>query len=58
MERQTVTVEEAGQVIGVGRNLAYELVRTGQLPSLRVGRRIVVPKAVLDRFLENAAPAK
>jgi len=57
MERQTVTVEQAAQALGVGRNLAYELVRTGKLPSLRLGRRIVVPRAALDRLLAGDAPA-
>jgi excisionase family DNA binding protein len=41
--RATVTVEEVAQVLGVSRGSAYEGVRTGALPSLRLGRRVLVP---------------
>jgi excisionase family DNA binding protein len=41
--RLTVTVEEAGALLGVGRSTAYELVRSGDIPCIRLRRRIVVP---------------
>lgn len=41
----TLTVEQAAKVLGIGRSSAYELVHTGDIPSLRLGRRIVVPSA-------------
>jgi excisionase family DNA binding protein len=47
----TVTVEEAGDAIGISRASAYEGVRNGEIPSIRVGRRIVVPTAALRRLL-------
>jgi excisionase family DNA binding protein len=43
----TLTVEQAAKVLGIGRSTAYELVHTGAIPSLRLGRRIVVPTARL-----------
>lgn len=43
----TLTVEQAAEVLGIGRSTAYELVHTGDIPSLRLGRRIVVPIARL-----------
>lgn len=43
----TVTVEQAGKVLGISRSTAYELARTGDIPTLRLGRRIVVPVAKL-----------
>ena len=47
----TLTVEEAGQILRVGRNTAYELVRCGKLPSVRVGKQIRIPRqALLDYF--------
>ena len=49
--RLTLTVEEAARVLGIGRTLAYEGVRTGAIPSVRVGRRLLVPKAALARLL-------
>jgi len=51
-ERQTMTVDEAAGVLGISRNLAYELVGRGELPSLRLGRRVLVPRASLERLLD------
>ena len=53
MERRTVTVEEAAKVLGIGRSAAYLAVRTGELPSLKIGRRIVVPRIALERLLQG-----
>jgi excisionase family DNA binding protein len=53
----TLTVEEAGDALGISRASAYEGVRTGAIPSLRIGRRIVVPTAALRRMLELDVPA-
>ena len=47
----TLTVEQAGQVLGVSRSTAYELVRTGDLKCIRLRRRIVVPVANLAESL-------
>lgn len=54
-DRLTVTVEEAAALLGVGRTLAYELVKEGRIPVLRLGKRCVVPRAALTRMLEAAA---
>lgn len=51
-ERRTVTVPEAGAQLGISRNAAYEAVKRGEIPALRLGRRLVVSKAVIDRLLE------
>lgn len=56
-ERRTLTVEEAGQQLGVCRNTAYTLAKSGQLPTIRMGRRLLVPKAALDRLLGNLGGA-
>ena len=45
----TITVGEAARYLGIGRNSAYEAVRRGEIPSIRIGRRIVIPR---HRFLE------
>jgi excisionase family DNA binding protein len=50
-ERLTYSVIEAAALLGIGRVLAYELVRTGKLRTVRLGRRIVVPKRALDELL-------
>ena len=54
MTRQTVTVEEAGRLLGISRSLAYDAARRGELPTLRIGRRLVVPVAAIDRLLGQA----
>ena len=51
-ERLAVTVEEAAALLGISRNLAYELVGRKELPSLRLGRRVLVPRRALDRLLD------
>ena len=53
-ERQTLTVAEAARLLGIGRNTAYEAIRRRQIPSVRVGKRILVPLAALERMLERA----
>ncbi|MEX1207457.1 MAG: helix-turn-helix domain-containing protein [Acidimicrobiia bacterium] len=45
----TMTVGEAARFLGIGRNSAYEAVRRNEIPSIRIGRRIVIPR---HRFLE------
>jgi excisionase family DNA binding protein len=52
-ERLTVTVEKAAKLLGIGRTLAYELIQRGELPAKRLGTRLVVPRAAIDRFLET-----
>jgi excisionase family DNA binding protein len=49
--RTTLSVAEAGEVLGLGRSAAYEAVRRGDIPSRRIGRRIVVPAPALLRWL-------
>lgn len=55
-QRMTLTVEEAARLLGVSRALAYELVRDGEIPSLRLRRRIVIPRTVIDALLRGESP--
>jgi len=50
----TVTVVEAARLLGISRETAYDLVRRGAIPSIRLGRRILVPKKALDELLSRA----
>jgi excisionase family DNA binding protein len=54
-DRKTYDVEEAGRLLGIGRNQAYEAAKRGQLPTIRIGKRILVPKNALDRLLNDGA---
>ena len=49
----TMTVEEAGKLLGIGRSSAYGAIRRGELPSLKIGRRILVPRSALFRKIED-----
>lgn len=55
-ERLTLTVEEAAGLIGISRAFAYEAVRRGEIPSIRIGRRVLVPRAALHRLLAGDDP--
>lgn len=50
-DRLTLTVEEAAATLGVSRASAYEAVRRGEIPAIRIGRRVLVPRVALDRLL-------
>lgn len=50
-----LTVLEAGQVLRVGRSVTYELVRSGQLRSVRIGRSIRIPRDALVEYLQLAS---
>lgn len=51
MERLTVTVPEVARLLGISRMTAYAAVRDGTIPNLRIGRRVLVSRAALDRWL-------
>ena len=55
IERKTMTVPEAAKVLGIGLSVAYEAARTGELPTIKVGKRILVPLVALERKLQGAA---
>ncbi|MBA7466789.1 hypothetical protein ES707_01981 [subsurface metagenome] len=50
----TITVPEAARMLGISRGLAYEMAREGAIPTLRFGRRVVVPLAAIDRLLQES----
>jgi excisionase family DNA binding protein len=52
-ESWVLTVSEAARLLRVGRNHLYECVRRGEIPVLRLGRRILVPRSALQRMLER-----
>jgi len=52
--RRTYTVQEAGCILGLGRGAAFRAAKSGQLPTIRIGRRILVPRAALEKLLESS----
>lgn len=57
VEPMTVTVTQAARMLGISRGSAYEAVRTGELPVLRIGKRLLVSRAALERMLEHEVAA-
>ncbi|MCL6557995.1 MAG: helix-turn-helix domain-containing protein [Firmicutes bacterium] len=49
--RKTCTVDEFAHILGIGRGTAYAAVRRGEIPHIRVGRRIVIPCQVVENLL-------
>jgi excisionase family DNA binding protein len=45
----TQTITEAAKELGIGRNQAYEAARRGEIPTIRIGKRILVLKEPLKR---------
>jgi len=55
-ERLTMTVEEAGNALGISRATAYMLVNTGRLPAIRISdRRIIIPRKAIADLLASAS---
>ena len=47
-----LTIDEVAKLLRIGRNTAYEMARRNRIPTLALGRRIVVPKRALIALLE------
>lgn len=53
--KATISVEEAAELLGLGRTQAYNAVNRGELPSIKVGRRTLVPVPKLKEMLGVSA---
>jgi excisionase family DNA binding protein len=51
---QVMTVPEAGALLGLGKNASYAAAARGEIPVIRFGRSMRVPKVAFDRMLEQA----
>jgi len=52
-EKLTLSVEEAGKLLGVSRAIAYQLSRRADFPTLRIGKRVLVPKKQLQEWMDR-----
>ena len=52
-ERLTYDVTTAAKLLGISRNAAYQGCLTGQIPNIKVGKRILIPKRMLDALLSG-----
>ncbi|MDA8399833.1 MAG: helix-turn-helix domain-containing protein [Actinomycetota bacterium] len=55
VQRLSLTVEGAAQALGISRAFAYEAVANGDIPCIRIGRRILVPKAALEKMINGSS---
>ncbi|MFA5064942.1 MAG: helix-turn-helix domain-containing protein [Dehalococcoidia bacterium] len=53
MDKLTYNVEETGKALGLSRASAYKAVHDGSIPTIRLGRRIVVPRVQLEKLLNG-----
>ena len=51
-EEPTITVEHAGHLLGISRPSAYDAAARGDIPTIRMGRRLLVPTAAMWRMLQ------
>jgi excisionase family DNA binding protein len=54
VERLTMSVPEAARALGISRGHAFAMVHSGELPSIRLGKRLLVPIAALYRMIADA----
>jgi excisionase family DNA binding protein len=54
-KRVTLTIAEAAARLGIGLNQTYEAARRGEIPALRVGKRLLVPRAAFEAKLADAS---
>jgi excisionase family DNA binding protein len=57
MTRLTYTVEEAAELLGISRGSAYAAAKRGDFPTIRLNRRVLVPRAAFEQFLGATMPA-
>lgn len=53
-ERLTLSIAECAAKMGISRNSCYLAVKTGEIPSIKIGSRILIPVAALEKMLGNA----
>jgi excisionase family DNA binding protein len=51
----TITVPAAARKLGIGKNTAYEAIKRGEIPFVRIGRRVLVPVAAFEKMLSEPA---
>lgn len=51
LSRPSMSVQEASSLLGISVRSAYDAARSGQIPTIRLGKRLVVPTAAIRRML-------
>ena len=53
-EKVVLTVAETARILRLSRNATYQGVFTGEIPHIKVGKRILIPRAALEKMLSEA----
>ncbi|HEY8641323.1 MAG TPA: helix-turn-helix domain-containing protein [Candidatus Dormibacteraeota bacterium] len=53
METMLLNAEETATLLGLGRTKVYEMLAAGELPVIRIGRSVRVPRSALERWIEG-----
>jgi excisionase family DNA binding protein len=53
-ERKVYTARQVGRMLGLSKPRIYELLRSNQIPNIRLGRRVVIPVAAFEEWLRTA----
>jgi excisionase family DNA binding protein len=53
VQRLTYSVDEAAELLGISRTSAYEAIRKGEIPHIKIGKRILIPKSALTNLLQT-----
>jgi excisionase family DNA binding protein len=57
-ETLTLSVLATAKLLGISRGKCYQAIATGEIPNLRIGKRILVPRATLLAMLSAAGSSK
>lgn len=52
-EKITFNIQEAAEIMGISKSLAYRLASNGEIPCMKLGNRILIPKARLYEFIQK-----
>lgn len=55
IDRKTLTIPEAAKALGIGRNQGYQAAHRGEIPTIKIGKRFLVPVAALEKMLAGEA---
>ena len=53
VERETYTIEEVAAVLGISKTHAYRMAASGDLPAIRMGWKILIPRRIIDEMLSG-----
>ena len=54
-QRRTCSVPEAAEALGLCRKGAYDAAKRGEIPTIKIGKRVLVPLAALEKLLSGEA---